>query len=91
MVKSSLGSAPRVFGAEVLGNKAVKSRYYRISLRLNMSGSEAFGDFVPGQFAEIDLSRTALPNKEDIAEDLADSAGRQIILRRPFSFCGVEK
>lgn len=45
--------------------------------------------FKPGQFAQLDLSGTALPPAEAIPEDLLDAAQREILLRRPFSFTNV--
>jgi len=48
-----------------------------------------FVNFKPGQFAELDLSGTALPSAKTIPEDLLDTAGRKILLRRPFSFTDV--
>ena len=77
------------FTAEVLSNTAIRRCYYRIRLRLDKKGSECFTDVVPGCFAEFDLSRVSLPSSEQIPADIADAAGRQIILRRPFSFSEV--
>jgi len=44
---------------------------------------------MPGQFAQFDLSKTALPSPEAVPQELCDSSGRKILLRRPFSFAEV--
>jgi dihydroorotate dehydrogenase electron transfer subunit len=49
----------------------------------------ALGKCVPGQFVELDLSGAAVPASTAIPEDLADKAGRKVLLRRPFSFADV--
>ena len=78
-----------LFSAEVLSNASVRHSYYRLNLKLDQKGSQYFADAKPGQFAEFDLSRLSLPGSGDIDENLTDVAGRQIILRRPFSFSEV--
>ena len=77
------------FRAVVSSNKKIGGRFYRLSLEFEAAGAEAFAKAVPGQFAELDLSNTALPAAEAVPEDLVDAARRQILLRRPFSFTGV--
>ena len=79
----------RLFSAKVLSNITLGSVYYRITFQLDRSGSEAFADSVPGQFAELDLSCVAIPSDHDIPQDLQANAKRQIILRRPFSFSDI--
>jgi len=64
-------------------------RFYRLGLEFSAAGAEAFAKCKPGQFAEFDLSGTALPPAEKIPEDLADAAQRNVLLRRPFSFTDV--
>ena len=56
-----------------------------------MAGDAAkhFSQVTPGQFAQIRLLEATLPQPDRIPDNLADSAGRQILLRRPFSFCNV--
>ncbi|MHC4573102.1 MAG: dihydroorotate dehydrogenase electron transfer subunit [Planctomycetota bacterium] len=76
-----------IFCATVRANRQIGQRFYRV--RLEFSGAEAFAAYQPGQFAEVDLSGTALPAAEAIPEDLADKAQRNILLRRPFSFADV--
>ena len=78
-----------VFSAAVRANKQIGQRFYRLGLEFSGAGAEAFANFKPGQFAELDVSGTALPPAEAIPEDLVDVAGRKILLRRPFSFCDV--
>jgi dihydroorotate dehydrogenase electron transfer subunit len=58
-------------------------------LRLPADATTAFKGFQPGQFVEIDLSHAPLPQPEAIPEGLVDGAGRQILLRRPFSFADL--
>jgi len=64
-------------------------RFYRLRLEFSGTGAEAFSNFKPGQFAELDLCDTALPPAEMIPEDLSDASERKILLRRPFSFADV--
>jgi len=91
-----------VFEATVSSNKQIgqpaassadqsrkSRRFYRLRLEFSADAAKAFADFKPGQFAELDLSGTALPPPEAIPEDLHDAAGRNILLRRPFSFTDV--
>jgi len=73
----------------VAGNIAIGRRFGRLKLLLDDVGSAAFLHALPGQFAEIDLCSAALPSREDIPAEFADAAEKQIILRRPFSFCDV--
>jgi dihydroorotate dehydrogenase electron transfer subunit len=78
-----------VFEAVVTTNRQIGSRFYRLRLEFSQDGARAFARFEPGQFAEVDLSNAALPAPEAVPEDLRDTAGRNILLRRPFSFCEV--
>jgi dihydroorotate dehydrogenase electron transfer subunit len=78
-----------VFSAAVCANKQIGQRFYQLGLEFPGSGAEAFANCKPGQFAELDLSATALPPAKAIPEDLADAARRKILLRRPFSFTDV--
>ncbi|HUU19191.1 MAG TPA: dihydroorotate dehydrogenase electron transfer subunit [Sedimentisphaerales bacterium] len=82
-------SAKGVFEAIVSSNKHIGHRFYKLRLEFSGAGARAFADFSPGQFAELDLSGTALPPAEAIPDDLHDAAGRKILLRRPFSFTDV--
>lgn len=78
-----------IFTATVRANKQIGQRFYRLVLEFSGAGAEAFSKFRPGQFAELDLSGTALPPSQAIPEELADAAQRKILLRRPFSFTDV--
>ncbi len=89
MTKDCSASNKGVFSASVCANKQIGQRYYRLGLEFSGSGARAFAGSKPGQFAEIDLSCTALPPRESIPHNLADAAQRKILLRRPFSFCEV--
>ncbi|NQT01187.1 MAG: dihydroorotate dehydrogenase electron transfer subunit [Planctomycetes bacterium] len=82
-------SVKGVFKATASSNKRIGKRFYRLRIELVADGAKAFADFNPGQFAELDLSHTALPPEESIPEDLLDAAERKILLRRPFSFTNV--
>ena len=89
MSERCLSSAKGVFEAIASSNKQIGQRFYRLRLEFSGNGASAFADFRPGQFAELDLSGTALPSAENIPEDLHDAAERNILLRRPFSFTDV--
>lgn len=91
MTDNHSGSGKGVFESVVCSNKQIGERFYRLGLEFSGAGAEAFGGVKAGQFAQLDLSGTALPTTEAIPEDLADKAQRNIILRRPFSFCDVTK
>ena len=83
-------SKKRLFTANVVSNKTVRPGFCKLRLEFDAAGAQAFDGVMPGQFAEIQLSQTALPSEEKIPDDLADRAARQIILRRPFSFSQVD-
>jgi dihydroorotate dehydrogenase electron transfer subunit len=77
------------FTAEVAANIALNRHHYRLRLRLKGPAAAAFAPTSPGQFAQFDASSLALPPIEHIPHDLADRAGRNILLRRPLSFADV--
>jgi len=77
------------FTAVVYANKQIRSCFWRLSLHFSHEGAKTFSAAKPGQFCEIDLSGTALPPADRIPEQLLDATARDIILRRPFSFCDV--
>ncbi len=79
------------FNAKVAANTAIKPRYRRLDLNLDSVGAEAFADVVPGTFLELQLCDVSLPAYDEIPESLADASERQIILRRPFSYCDVQR
>jgi dihydroorotate dehydrogenase electron transfer subunit len=78
-----------MFEAIVISNRQIGPRFYRLRLEFSQDGASAFANFKPGQFAELDVSNIALPALQAIPEDLRDTSGRNILLRRPFSFCEV--
>lgn len=85
----SLAKGP--FNAVVSSNRQTGERLYRLRLEFSGAGAESFAKFKPGQFAQIDISGAALPPAEKIPEGLRDASGRNILLRRPFSFADVDK
>ena len=78
------------FTAVVTANKHIGTCFYRLSLHFYQEGAKAFAKTVPGQFAQLDLSNTALPPSSRLNEQQAESIQRGIILRRPYSFCDVD-
>lgn len=77
------------FKAVVSSNRQIGQRFYRLRLEFTQDGAKAFANFEPGQFAQFDLSKTALPLPDAVPEDLRDASNRKILLRRPFSFAEV--
>ena len=77
------------FEVLVCSNRRIGPGFYRLRLQFAQDGAIAFANFQPGQFAQFDLSNTALPSPEDVPQDLRDASGRKILLRRPFSFAEV--
>lgn len=77
------------FNASVLQNKGFSDKYFRLTLELEKKSKTVFSKAMPGQFAEIEVAGLALPAQNNIPEQLADASGRNIILRRPFSFADV--
>ena len=86
-IKAKADKGP--FDALVCSHKQVRECFYQLGLEFTDAGAKAFAQAEPGQFAQLDLSKAALPTAEKIPEDLADTAHRKILLRRPFSFCDV--
>jgi dihydroorotate dehydrogenase electron transfer subunit len=78
------------FVGTVAFNRQTRQHFYRLGLDLTGQGANAFVKAGAGQFAELDLTEVPLPPAESIPEELADSAQRNILLRRPFSFCDVK-
>ena len=89
MLEKSSAAKRGVFSATVRSNKQIRERFYRLRLEFSGAGAETFAKIGAGQFAQLDLSDTALPPVETIPDDLADVAERKILLRRPFSFADV--
>ncbi len=82
-------SARGVFKVVVSSNKQIGPRFHKLNLVFSGDGAKEFSDFKPGQFAEFDISGVALPAQEKIPPDLYDVSGRNVLLRRPFSFTDV--
>jgi len=81
--------AKGLFEARVFFNRQIGPGFHRLGLEFSREGADAFAGFEPGQFAQVDLSTTALPPPEKIPDGLRDAAGRKILLLRPFSFAEV--
>jgi len=75
--------------ATVIENTAIKQRFGRLTLLFEAEAAKSFSQVKPGQFAQIRLSGVGLPKTGIISNDIADIAHKQILLRRPFSFCDV--
>ena len=90
MVKDCQNSKRGQYCGVVVGNRRVGEGFYRLGLRFEGVGGDAFAAAKAGQFIEVDLSGAALPAIEAIPENLAGSAHRNILLRRPFSFADIE-
>ena len=82
-------STKGVFEAVVSSNKQIGPRFYKLKLTFSGDGAKAFAAFQPGQFAELDVSGIAMPPQDKIPPNLADASGRNLLLRRPFSFTDV--
>jgi dihydroorotate dehydrogenase electron transfer subunit len=78
-----------MFEAQVISNRRIGPGFHRLRLEFTEDGAKAFANFEPGQFAQFDLSKTALPSPDVVPEGLRDASGRKILLRRPFSFAEV--
>jgi dihydroorotate dehydrogenase electron transfer subunit len=89
MPEGCSSSAKGMFEAQVISNRQIGPGFHRLRLQFTQDGAIAFANFEPGQFAQFDLSKTALPSPDAVPENLRDSSGRKILLRRPFSFAEV--
>jgi len=78
-----------MFESRVISNRRIGPGFHRLRLEFSREGAKAFANFQPGQFAQFDLSKTALPSPEAVPAELRDTTGRKILLRRPFSFAEV--
>jgi dihydroorotate dehydrogenase electron transfer subunit len=79
------------FTATVVSNRKIGRTFYRLGLEFRDRGAKSFAGLRPGQFAQLDLSNVALPSPQDIPDELCEAAGRNIILRRPFSFAKITR
>ena len=73
----------------MLSNRQIGPAFYKMRLAFDGPAAQAFAELRPGQFAQLDVSRAALPPAEKIPPELAEAANRSILLRRPFSFTDV--
>jgi len=89
MSEGCSSSAKGMFEAQVISNRRIGTGFHRLRLEFTQDGAKAFAHFRPGQFAQFDLSKAALPSLEAVPEELRDASGRKILLRRPFSFAEV--
>jgi dihydroorotate dehydrogenase electron transfer subunit len=89
MSEGCSSSAKGMFRAQVISNRKIGPGFHRLRLEFTKDGAKAFANFVPGQFAQFDLSNTALPSPDAVPQELCDISGRKILLRRPFSFAEV--
>lgn len=78
-----------MFEAIVSTNKKIGHSFYKIKLIFSGEGAQAFANCIPGQFAELDVSKVPPPSKESIPAELLDISQREVLLRRPFSFTDV--
>lgn len=77
------------FAAKVTENRSMGPGYFRIGLEFSGPGAEVMAGFMPGQFVEIDVTSTAMPDPDQVPAHLKDAMSRQILLRRPFSICAL--
>ena len=89
MTQTQASSGKGRHTATVTANVQIGACYWRLDLRFEGEGAQAFGQFQAGQFLQIDASDAALPPRERIPPALRDVAGRKVLLRRPFSFADV--
>ncbi|MHC5076076.1 MAG: ferredoxin reductase domain-containing protein, partial [Planctomycetota bacterium] len=89
MAESKSDKIKSEFFAVVSSNKKIGEHFYRIGLQFDGEGAAAFAEAKPGQFAQLDLSTVSMPESSLIPESLYDSSKRNILLRRPFSFCNI--
>ena len=73
------------YPAVVTFNRPMGPGYYRLGLEFSGEGSDIFAGFIPGQFVEIDITTTAMPDPAQIPSHLKDAMTRQILLRRSLS------
>ena len=86
MSNPSGGAKRGDYQAVIQFNERIAHDIYQMDLLFTGEGADAFQQLQPGQFAELDLSKTTLPDEKDVPMVLRDKLQRQIILRRPFSF-----
>lgn len=89
MSEQSLLHTRGLFEAVVTAHKQIGLNFHKLKLTFSGEGARAFAACKPGQFAELDASSIPLPPEEKIPAELLDVSGRNILLRRPFSFTDV--
>lgn len=89
MPEKCSSSVRGMFDAQVISNRRIGPGFHRLRLQFTEDGARAFANFQPGQFAQFDLSKTALPSPDAVPDQLRDASCRTILLRRPFSFAEV--
>jgi dihydroorotate dehydrogenase electron transfer subunit len=89
MPEGCSSSIKGMFEAQICSNRQIGPGFHRLRLEFTHDGARAFANFEPGQFAQLDLSKTALPSNDAVPEELRDASNRKILLRRPFSFAEV--
>jgi dihydroorotate dehydrogenase electron transfer subunit len=89
MSEGCSSSVKGMFEAQVCSNRRIGPGFHRLRLEFTQDGAMAFANFEPGQFAQFDLSNTALPSPDSLPQELHDASSRKILLRRPFSFAEV--
>ncbi len=78
------------FNGIVHGNERIGEKFYRLGFDVNGEGGSLLSGFKPGQFVQLQVSRAGIPPDKVIPSALSDVSQRDIILRRPFSFCNIE-
>lgn len=86
MVNNSPTTEKGIFTVGVRSNRQIGPSFYKLLLECTNQAANALAEIRPGQFVQLDLTGAALPKPNRIPEELADSANRHILLRRPFSF-----
>ena len=89
MSENSTTLTKGMYEASVSSNKQIGPHFYKLKLTFSGDGVMAFANCRPGQFAELDITNTPLPQQEKIPEVLLDSSERNVLLRRPFSFTDI--
>lgn len=79
-----------MFDTRVRWNRQITGRFHKLALEFSGPGASAISQCRPGQFIEIDIA-AALPTHDKIPGELSDCAGRNLLLRRPFSPCDITK
>lgn len=89
MTETQVSSKKGPFTATVRANVQIGACFWRMDLRFEGDGAQAFARFQAGQFLQIDVADVALPPVDRIPAALRDGAHRKVLLRRPFSFAEV--